>query len=95
MLTLSFAYAILAIIVLLSCDRKAAPRNPTTVLSTSLKLARKATMAYGHSVHDCSTPSYYRKLETSYDNPIATMQARRIAMRLAWQDYKQLSTSLA
>lgn len=95
MLTLSFAYALLAILALFACDRKAAPRKPTVVLSTSLKLARKATMAYGHSVKTCNTPSYYRLLETSYDNPIATMQASKQAMRLAWQDYRQLSASLA
>lgn len=95
MLTLSIAYALLAILALIACDRKAAPRAQTVVLSTSLKLARQATMAYGHSVKTCNIPSYYRMLDTGYDNPISTMQASKQAMQAAWQDYKQLSTSVA
>lgn len=92
MLTLSFAYAILAILALFSCDRKAAPRSQTIVLSTSLKLARQATMAYGHSVAACTKPSYYRV--HSCKNALITMGKKRLAMRQAWQDYKQLSASL-
>lgn len=93
MLTLSFAYALLAIIALFACDRKAAPRKPTVVLSTSLKLARQATMAYGRSVAVCTKPSYYRV--HSCKNALIAMGKKRQAMRLAWQDYRQLSTSLA
>ena len=93
MITLAFAYALLAIIVLLSCDRKAAPRSQVIVLSTSLKLARQATMAYGHSVAVCTSPSYYRV--HTCKNALITMGKKREAMRLAWQEYKQLSASLA
>lgn len=93
MLTLSFANAVLAIIVLLACDRKAAPRKPTIVLGTSLKLARQATMAYGHSVAVCTSPSYYRV--HTCKNALIVMDKKREAMRASWQDYKQLSASLA
>lgn len=93
MLTLSFAYALLAILALFACDRKAAPRSQTIVLCTSLKLARKATMEYGHSVAVCTKPSYYRT--HTCNNALIAMQASKQAMQAAWQDYRQLSASLA